>query len=170
MKTILLLLLLFLWNVASPYTVIIYGVDNCGYTTALRNELTQNNIQFTYCNIQEINCYGEFFSFVKDSKLDTGNYVNLPVVKVVVDNKTYGLVRPSITAIKVLIGITYAKLLYVPSGGLIGIVGAKYIEVYNVSGVRVMYSRKNYINTESLLPGYYILRINNNTVYKFIKN
>jgi glutaredoxin len=170
MKTLLLSIFLFISiYVNASYVITIYGSNSCGYTSALRASLIKENIQFTYCDVNSNPCYAEFFSFVKEYKLDVDNYVDLPVVKIVVDGKVYGYVRPDLSTIKALIGITSSKEIYAIVEPLIGIVGAKELEVYNLSGVRILYSHDNEINIQSLLSGVYILRINKRTTYKFVK-
>jgi glutaredoxin-related protein len=170
MKILLLSILLFTISLYSySYTIVIYGSNNCGYTSALKADLTKENIQFTYCDVNESSCYSEFFSFVKDNRLDTNNYVNLPVVKIIVNGVSYGLVRPLLSTIKMMVGITYVQMLPMPVDDVMGIIGARTIEVFNTSGVRMLYVHDNEINIHSLSSGMYILRINKRTTYKFVK-
>jgi glutaredoxin len=174
MKTLLTLLLFFILisckeDVKATYSITIYGSNNCGYTSALKTDLAKNNIAFTYCDINTTPCSTEFYTFVKDNKLDTNNYVNLPVVKVVIQGKTYGFVRPSIETIKALIDLTSALLIYNSTRDLIGIQGARFIDVYNISGIRLLHSDNNYINIQSLVSGLYIMVINKKTTLKFLK-
>jgi glutaredoxin-related protein len=170
MKTLLLSIFLFISvYVNASYIITIYGSNNCGYTLDLKNKLSQENIPFTYCDVNESSCYFEFFSFVKDNRLDTNNYVNLPVVKIIVNGVSYGLVRPLLSIIKMMVGITYVQLLSMPVDDVMSIIGARTIEVFNTSGIRMLYVHKNEINIHSLSSGMYILRINKRTTYKFVK-
>jgi glutaredoxin-related protein len=175
MKTLLLSIFLFISiYVNASYVITIYGSNSCGYTSALRASLTKENIQFTYCNIEIFNCFNDMSNVVYEFKLAVKNSqgkdsVGLPVVLVVVDGVRYGFVRPSTATIKALVANTSAKELYVIVEPLIGIVGAKELEVYTLSGVRILSSHENYINIHSLSSGVYILRINKRTTYKFVK-
>jgi glutaredoxin len=157
MKTLLLLLLLFAFGYSGAYTVTIYGTPTCGYTTDLRNQCTANNIQFTFCDVNESKCVTDFYNVVYEFNLATDSYVDLPVVLVVVDGKRYGMVRPTIAKIKQLIGTTSAIMI----GNKIDMTG----DIYNSLGVRVKFSG----DINSLPPGFYILR-GKEKVVKFVKN
>jgi glutaredoxin len=163
MKTLILSLLLFLSIQSNAiYNIVVYGTSTCGYTTDLRNKLTQENITFTFCDINNTECYNDFVKVVADFKLAKDNYVDLPVVKVVIDNNSYGFVRPSIVTIKQLISLSSVEDVMV-------IIGARFIDVYDMSGSRVLHSDNKYINTHSLSSGCYIIRINGKTIMKFVK-
>jgi hypothetical protein len=166
MKPTFVLMLLFMWCYSNAYTVTIYGVDNCGYTTDLRNECSKNNIQFTYCNINETKCYNELVSIVSEFNLAVDNYVNLPVVLVVVDGKRYGFVRPSVVKIKELVVTTSVQMignsLYLPSNA----------EVFNLMGESITLPLHKKLDISSLVSGIYIVRYRENDkirVKKIIK-
>jgi hypothetical protein len=110
MKTVIILAFV-LWCVsASAYTVTIYGTTTCGYTTNLRNQCTQNGISFEFVDVNTGAGFSAMATVVNEFSLAVDNYVDLPVVLVVVDGRRYGMVRPSVDRIKTLIGPTSATL------------------------------------------------------------
>jgi hypothetical protein len=143
MKPTFVLMLLFMWCYSNAYTVTIYGVDNCGYTTDLRNECSKNNIQFTYCNVNTGTCMGDMVKVVMDNNLAVDGVIYFPIVKIVSD-KTYGLCRPSVDKIEKLIKITSIEMITV---------GSRDFDVFTLKGERIPCDNMNLLPT-----GIYIIR------------
>lgn len=168
-KLIVISMLLCLFLNAGAYSIVIYGRNSCGYTTALRNSLTANSIPFTYCNIDEsVQCVDDMFAVVSKYKLGNGTSVNLPVVYIKVDNAEYGLERPSYNDVKALIAATFAnfipydvKVYPIPTSQYLYIEGKniRSIEILDTAGRSVMRSRQHEIDISDLVPSVYIVKV-----------
>jgi glutaredoxin len=106
MKAVFVLMLLFNWYCVKAYTVTIYGTATCGYTTDLRNQCTKNNVVFEFVDVNTGEGFNAMAAVVSEFSLAVDNYVDLPVVLVVVDGRRWGLVRPTVEKIKQLVGVT----------------------------------------------------------------
>lgn len=107
MKKLIIIFLLALLSCHDPqettttYSIIIYGTNSCSYTLALKNDCLNNNLAFTFCDIEIASCYNDAIKVVNEFKL--GTVVNLPVVKLMVGEASYGFSRPSVYELKKLI-------------------------------------------------------------------
>jgi hypothetical protein len=154
MKTIIAIILLFVCSVCYPYEIVVYGVNSCGYTTNLRNELTAKNITFTYCDVNGMQCWYDMQKVANDFNLIVNNTVYFPIVKVVVDGVTTGLCRPLLADIVKLIGTTGIREITFQNG-IIHSPGK--IDVYNLQGVKILHSDNQEMDISNLPKGVYVV-------------
>ena len=142
-----------------PYEITVYGSYACGYTTAMRNELTAKNITFTFCEVSTGTCMGEMLKFSTDYNLLVDGTIYYPIVKVVVDGITSGFSRPDIKKIQKLIEQTIIKEVSDPrvyyDGRIIYVSDVRGVDLYNMMGMKILHSA-NDINISSLPTGIYI--------------
>jgi hypothetical protein len=160
MKRLITILFLFISLYGYSYEIIVYGVNNCGITTSLRNELTAKNIQFTYCDVNGNQCMNDMVKVALDDSLAIEGTIYFPIVKVVSDGKITGLCRPSVADIIKLIGTTNIqevnnRVFY--SDGIIQVPVGKEIDLYSITGIKILHSDNNWININSLPKGLYII-------------
>ena len=153
MRSIITILFILICSSCFAYEVTVYGVNNCGITTALRNELTAKQITFTYCDVNGGKCMTDMVKVATDNNLAIDGVIYFPIVRVTVDGKTTGLCRPAITDILKLIGTT--NVLSIGNGVIHS--SSKGIDVYNLMGVKVFHSESWEIDISSLPKGIYVV-------------
>ena len=153
MKTTFTIFLILICSVCFAYEITVYGVNNCGITTALRNDLTAKQISYTYCDVTNGQCMNDMVKIATDSNLAVDGVIYFPIVKIVVDRKITGLCRPSVSDIQKLIGTT--NVLSIRNGVIHS--ESKGIDVYNLQGVKVLHSDSREIDISSFPKGIYIV-------------
>lgn len=169
-------LLLCLALSAGDYTITVYGTPACGYTSQLRSGLFQSGIPYTFkdCNDQKI-C-NEMFDFANKYNLIVNNFAYFPIVRIDMNGQTFGFVRPSAAMIVQLLGTTgidqVKDRVYFypnPAKDRIYIPGLfRNVEIYGMTGVRLISVFDNQVDISGLKSGQYIVRIERQN-YKLIK-
>ena len=170
MKTLLIAVLMVFALFANAYDITVYGRNSCGFTQNLRNSLTAEGIYYTYCNVDSSACLGQLFSVAVEFNLAVDGVVNLPVVLVIVNEKRYGYVRPSIATIMQITTseVTRSPTIVYPNPA------DKYVtidgdcEIYDLNGLKLIESNDRNVLVEGLKPGVYVVRVRGKMI-KLIK-
>ena len=176
MRKILLLLFLLVSVFINAQDITVYGTNTCGYTTSLRNQLTDTKIPFTYSNIETMTVqqWNDFMKFVYDFNLAVNGSVDLPVVKVVIYGKIYAYVRPTLQMITKLTGVVdidnEISIFPNPVDHILYIMGTnKPVRIYDLSGRLVLDTRDREIDMSRFPSGGYIMRIANIKILTILK-